>query len=118
MREPDFFKAKRIIWEATAQEMIGIEGHKYEESEDDIKDREWLAKFMADNEEINAELKETALPRYKKVKKNSERYGDDIRYPSLILVMGTQEQAEWAAKQLSNYHAGCEYYYYYDGENG
>ncbi len=51
MREPDFLKAKRLIWEATAWETIGIKEFKYEESEDDIKDREWLEKYIADNEE-------------------------------------------------------------------
>jgi len=50
------------------------------------------------------------------IKQNTERYGDDDRYPSTILVMGTQEQAEEIAKQLSNHHPGCDYYYYVDEE--
>ena len=61
-------------------------------------------------------VKESEMPRYRHVKKNTKRYGDYTRYPSLILVMGTQEQAEMIAKQLSDYHPGCDYYYYVEEE--
>jgi hypothetical protein len=54
--------------------------------------------------------------------RNDERYGpfseDRISdeawkaYPAQLKVFGTKEQAEWVADQLSNWHAGCEHFYY------
>lgn len=45
---------------------------------------------------------------------------DDERYPNIggiispneLVVNGTMEQAEWVARTLSSYYAGCDYLFY------
>jgi len=39
-------------------------------------------------------------------------------YPDSVIVNGTKEQAIWVAEQLSNWHAGCEYFFYVEHEDG
>lgn len=58
------------------------------------------------------------------IKRNSERYGDDMEkrdIPAVFTVSGlTGGQAREIAEHLSNWHAGCDFAYYVvelDGED-
>jgi hypothetical protein len=61
-----------------------------------------------------------------KILRNDERYGPIVRerisdeawkaYPLQLTVFGTLDQAKWVADQISNWHAGCDYFYYVEGE--
>ena len=54
------------------------------------------------------------------IRQQSDRYypmpeGDKHGFPLEIAAYGTQAQAEALAETLSNYYAGCDFYYYIEG---
>ena len=54
------------------------------------------------------------------IKRNTERYPDSPHsvgrnWPDLIIVQGTLEQVRTVAECLSNFEAGCDYYFYIVG---
>jgi hypothetical protein len=53
------------------------------------------------------------------IRRNVERYPDSPHvacvWPDQIIVVGTPEQAQIIAERLSNWEAGCTYYFYVAG---
>jgi hypothetical protein len=52
------------------------------------------------------------------LKRNDERYTPKPgRWPDEILVHGTVNQARFVAESLSNFEAGCDYFWYVEGSD-